>query len=136
MTREREKLPMSAYYYGFDETGERAIDVVLSAVAVAGKSYHNTEDWGGDPRSDITSAAEDIQVAAHRGAQAVKRLRAELDQARKERDQLREALATLTDKWLCRACDLAVSKGGARELARTAGEVRDLLPEDTRYNNG
>lgn len=39
------ELRMSAYYYSFDRTGTLAVDRVLSAVAVAGKGCHNTEDW-------------------------------------------------------------------------------------------
>lgn len=38
-------MRMDAYYYGFTPTGNELIDRILSAVACAGKSYHNTEDW-------------------------------------------------------------------------------------------
>lgn len=38
-------MRLNAYYYGFDATGVREIDVVLSAVACAGKAYHHTESW-------------------------------------------------------------------------------------------
>ena len=42
-----EQLPegtrMHAYYYGFDRTGLAAIDLILSAVATAGKGYHHIE---------------------------------------------------------------------------------------------
>ncbi len=65
-----------------------------------------------------------------------RQLQYQLDQARKERDQLREALATLTDKWLSEAVDLKTTKGQAHKLVYMSAEVRDLLPEDTRYNNG
>lgn len=34
-----------AYYYGFDPTGNEAIDLILMAVAYAGKLAHHTEDW-------------------------------------------------------------------------------------------
>jgi hypothetical protein len=37
---------MDAYYYGFDATGILAIDLILSAVACAGKSFHHTDQWG------------------------------------------------------------------------------------------
>ena len=40
-----EPLRMDAYYFGFEETGARSIDRILSAVACAGKAYHQTEDW-------------------------------------------------------------------------------------------
>jgi len=36
---------MDAYYYSFDLTGVAPIDRILSAVACAGKSFHNTSDW-------------------------------------------------------------------------------------------
>lgn len=36
---------MDAYYYGFGRTGSRAIDLILSAVACAGKAFHHTQDW-------------------------------------------------------------------------------------------
>lgn len=38
---------MAAYYYSFDRTGCGPVDAVLSAVAVAGKGAHNTEEWTG-----------------------------------------------------------------------------------------
>lgn len=40
-----EKLRMDAYYYGFRSTGVREIDQLLSAVAMAGKTYHSTDQW-------------------------------------------------------------------------------------------
>ena len=39
-------IRMEAYYYSFASTGVPAIDVILSAVACAGKAYHHTDDWG------------------------------------------------------------------------------------------
>lgn len=39
------ELRMDAYYYGFDKTGVREIDLILSAVACAGKAHHHTEGW-------------------------------------------------------------------------------------------
>jgi len=41
----RQELRMDAYYYSFERTGNDAIDKILSAVACAGKAYHNTESW-------------------------------------------------------------------------------------------
>ena len=48
-------LRMRAYYYGFAPTGIELVDRVLSAIACAGKAYHNTADW-----SDETPAYEDV----------------------------------------------------------------------------
>ena len=41
----KSELRMDAYYYGFDKTGVEAIDLILSAVACAGKAYHHTNEW-------------------------------------------------------------------------------------------
>jgi hypothetical protein len=41
---------MNAYYYTFEATGVLAIDLILSAVACAGKAYHHTDSWS-DPCS-------------------------------------------------------------------------------------
>jgi len=66
---------MDAYYYGFSCTGINAIDLILSAVACAGKARHHTEDWGdGDygPYHNLlrgNSPVEWIQNAANDAAQ-------------------------------------------------------------------
>lgn len=39
------QMRMNAYYYGFDSTGNLAIDRILSAVACAGKAFHHTDSW-------------------------------------------------------------------------------------------
>lgn len=39
---------MDAYYFGFNPTGVGAIDAILSAVAIAGKGAHHTENWNDD----------------------------------------------------------------------------------------
>jgi hypothetical protein len=57
-----EKLRMDAYYYSFKETGVIEIDKILSAVAVAGKGYHNTEDWDDETIALIQDAANDAAV--------------------------------------------------------------------------
>ena len=36
---------MRAYYYGFKPTGVEAIDLILHAIACAGKAYHHTDQW-------------------------------------------------------------------------------------------
>ncbi len=38
-------MRMDAYYYHFQPTGDPAIDKILSAVACAGKAFHNTNCW-------------------------------------------------------------------------------------------
>jgi hypothetical protein len=65
-------MRMDAYYYGFTSTGNDAIDRILSAVACAGKSFHNTEDWNdqSDPWDGHSgqSPVEWIQNAANEAA--------------------------------------------------------------------
>jgi hypothetical protein len=68
-------LRMHAYYYDFGETGVREIDLILSAVACAGKAFHGTEDWneqcdyrpealrGDTPVDWIQNAADDAATA-------------------------------------------------------------------------
>lgn len=69
-----EPLRMDAYYYSFKPTGVREIDLILSAVACAGKSYHHTESWNEEAceREGLsgTSPIEWIQNAANEAARA------------------------------------------------------------------
>lgn len=83
---------MSAYWFAFDETGEDAIDAVLSSVAWAGKSYHSTEHWS-DDREDAPSHTEQIQAAANAAAAEIAKLRAELEEARAMPAMLRDRFA-------------------------------------------
>lgn len=63
-------LRMDAYYYGFDATGYRPVDEILSAVARAGKAYHHTESWYGSdsPNFPMENVVQPIQEAANRAA--------------------------------------------------------------------
>jgi len=64
-----EKLRMNAYYFGFDLTGIREIDEILSAVAMAGKGFHHTDSWGDNlEHLDGKSYTDIIQEAANRAA--------------------------------------------------------------------
>lgn len=67
---------MDAYYYGFAPTGLHVVDLVLSAVACAGKAYHHTDQWNSDcspyehlrgetPADWINNAAHDAAAAIH-----------------------------------------------------------------------
>jgi hypothetical protein len=69
------ELRMNAYYYGFTATGVRIVDEILSAVACAGKGYHNTDQWADDDGDD-PSYAQLIQEAADRAAKVVRDLEA------------------------------------------------------------
>jgi len=57
----------SAYWYSLDSTGVEAIDAILKAVASAGRSYHNTEDWT-EIDDNGKSEIDYIQEAANEAA--------------------------------------------------------------------
>jgi len=65
-------MRMHAYYYSFQKTGIDSIDKILSAVAWAGKCYHNTECWQDEswPPEELRGdhPAEWIQNAANDAA--------------------------------------------------------------------
>ena len=87
------KLRMDAYYYGFDETGQPDIDLVLSAVACAGKSFHHTDQWNDQdspwPGHTGNSPIEWISNAALSAAQEMARLKDENDALRKDAERYR-----------------------------------------------
>lgn len=96
-------MRMDAYYYGFDHTGHDPIDLILSAVACAGKAYHNTEDWmekadpadyNGKLRGE--SMVQGIQNAAFDASNYILQLEARLAEEVKDRDHWR-ALAESLD---------------------------------------
>lgn len=74
------ELRMAAYYYSFQETGVPEIDLILSAVACAGKAYHHTDGWNDgcsyipEPHSGETPI-DWIQNAANEAAKKMKELR-------------------------------------------------------------
>jgi len=73
---------MDGYYIGFDRTGVFEIDLILSAVACAGKAFHHTADWSDDcgvydDRFRGKSPMDWIQNAAIDAAQAIEARRAE-----------------------------------------------------------
>ena len=70
-----EELRMNAYWYSFEKTGCREIDEILSAVAVAGKMYHNTEGWTDVWEHDGLSQIDKIQNAANKAAEKMTRLK-------------------------------------------------------------
>ena len=85
---EREELHsptrrLDAYYYSFNETGSVPIDAILSAVAIAGKSCHNTDMWTEDDEWSRwgvgRSLVDVIQCAANEAAAALLDAAAERD---------------------------------------------------------
>ncbi len=63
-----DELRMNAYYYSFNKTGVREIDEILSAVAMAGKGYHHTEEWDDNIYGEDYSYVDLIQEIANRTA--------------------------------------------------------------------
>ena len=94
--REELKLRMDAYYYGFDLTGAPEIDLILSAVACAGKSFHHTDQWNDQsepwPAHSGNSPAEWIQNAAIIAAEGNKQASAEIARLQAENEELITAL--------------------------------------------
>ena len=89
-----QKLRMDAYYYGFDLTGAPEIDLILSAVACAGKSFHHTDQWNDQsepwPAHTGNSPAEWIQNAAIIAAEGNKQASAEIARLHGENEFLRK----------------------------------------------
>lgn len=92
LPEEPRPLRMDAYYYGFDPTGVRAVDVILSAVACAGKGYHHTDGWTeshmefGPFRGN--SYVEFIQNAAKDAAELLRQRDAEIAALREDKERL------------------------------------------------
>lgn len=61
-------LNLNAYYFGFDSTGNEHVDLVLAAVAAAGKGFHHTEFWNEDFDDRGWSYIDLIQAAANEAA--------------------------------------------------------------------
>lgn len=73
---------MDAYYYGFKPTGVREVDLILSAIACAGKSFHLTEDWDDEANGPDylvgRTPIDWIQNAAVAAAKEIKALRGQI----------------------------------------------------------
>jgi hypothetical protein len=134
-------LRMDAYYYFFDETGVPAIDRILSAVACAGKSYHQTEDWNEAATWDGHTGETPIgwiQNAANEAALAYR-----IVDERKTDEQIRE-LALANGFKLKEQPDGTMNlnpyvydfaralMGSATNPEATTGEIRDAAPTDER----
>ena len=84
-------MRMNAYYYSFDKTEVNKIDLILSAVAHAGKAFHHTDQWNekiGYQIEDTTGSTpvEWIQNAANAAAKEFQRI-PELEQRIRELEQ-------------------------------------------------
>lgn len=81
-------LRLHAYYYSFAPTGQREVDLILHAVARAGKAFHHTSQWADDEMEGFYEHCEGdtceqwIQNAANKAAAELATLRAENDRLR------------------------------------------------------
>ena len=69
--KSRGNRQMDAYYYSFEPTGVDEIDMILAAIAWAGKAYHHTEWWNDeDVFDDVANVTyiDAIQMMANRAA--------------------------------------------------------------------
>lgn len=72
-----------AYYFGFEPTGQKGIDLILGAVCAAGKGHHHTESWGDEDMCscDAGSYIDLIQAAAAEASERQKELVEALEDA-------------------------------------------------------
>ena len=113
---------MDAYYFSFDETNVPEIDLVLSAVAWAGKLAHHTEMWD-EPIASGPSSVAWIQASATAAADEIVRLRtrvAELEAAVRAGWDLREVNEALYAQDLSFWQDLADQLSGPARLIAEA----------------
>jgi len=59
---------LSSYWFDFEPTGDENVDLILGAVALAGKYAHSTEWWNEDDDPRGYSLADLIQAAANHAA--------------------------------------------------------------------
>lgn len=100
-----------AYYYSFSPIGEYRFDVILHAVAKAGKAYHGTEDWGNEtaPYTEHLSGESPVDWIWN----AVASANGEFQEVKRQRDSLLEALRDMVS-------DHACLSGATLEFARAA----------------
>jgi hypothetical protein len=79
LVEERGNRRLSAYYYGFDPTDVEEIDLILAAVATAGKLTHHTEWWNDVIDYYGESPVGFIQRMAEQAAEQVKSLKEEAE---------------------------------------------------------
>lgn len=115
----KRRIRMDAYYYGFGLTGVAEIDVLLSAVACAGKAFHHTESWGDEcspyhERHRGNSPVDWIQNAAEDAA-------AKFSAAEQDNKRLREALGKCTGYLLNAKIDIETGAPRKTALATIEG---------------
>lgn len=124
--REQQPLRMNAYYYEFTPTGNEEIDLVLSAVACAGKAYHDTSEWGDEcgfsyhPHKGATPI-DWIQNAANKAANS-----------QSELEKLNQELAAVLKKVLHVGLDEGQSVSEEKKAGKVWDEINQVL---ALYNN-
>lgn len=85
---------MDAYYFGFKRTGIGAIDAVLSELAIAGKAYHHTDEWG-EARTWTEGPSHEsrIQAAADQAAELVRSLADVVEELRRRDESATRVIA-------------------------------------------
>ena len=119
-------MRMNAYYYSFDKTEVNKIDLILSAVAHAGKAFHHTDQWNekiGYQIEDTTGSTpvEWIQNAANAAAKEFQRI-PELEQRIRELEAERNAsIIRLSEQTMeCGRLDANIERLEAREALLVA----------------
>lgn len=102
------ELRMDAYYYSFESTGVPEIDLILSAVACAGKAYHHTMCWQDECEwepHEGKAPVDWIYNAAVRAAEEIKKLR------QRERHADEPSLSHFAVLSICEAYESGVGMG-------------------------
>lgn len=92
-----DELRMSAYYYSFKPTENLPIDKILSAVAVAGKMFHNTACWNDIPSYSEKTPIEAIQEAANQAAARIATLEAIVKAGDEMADEAESLIRNMTE---------------------------------------
>jgi hypothetical protein len=129
-----DEIRMSAYYYGFDKTGVPEIDLILSAVACAGKAFHHTDQWNDESswRTDYhegETPVEWIQNAAKKAAAQLAAVQARADHA-----ETKLAERSADDEIYTQEMMDAIINDFKRQLAAAHQEAIDRLRLVTEIN--
>lgn len=126
---EMPELRMNAYYYSFSKTGVTEIDIILSAIASAGKAYHHTESWHDDTqlydqRFIGKTPIEWIQNAANDAAKLYRLPdhTAALKEAREALEHAHALITVLRDGGFARNVDPAID-----QYARAISNITAIL---------
>lgn len=105
-------------WWGFDPSDPDGDDIMHGREASVHVAKDSAEDWARESNVRETCA------------------RLDRDRLRDEHAALVTALAKLSDRWLCQATKETTQDHDVYSLTKHAAEVRELLPKDTRYDNG